>query len=189
MSKLLFVSDLRPATREDMDNIGPARAHHTVSMERIRESHHRIARFAAEGLRTNEIARLTGYSPARISAIINSPAMKDLIARNRARIDEGWAEDVRADYSVAREAWRVAQRQLLDRLEDADAGGDPIPLRDLRAIAADGEDRFGVTKKSTNINLNADFAAELERALSRSASVNPKVIEVEPTSQGIRRRI
>ena len=186
----LYLIDLRPTTVEDIANLGPSKQRNIVSPDRIRDSHHRVARMAASGVRNIEIARRTGYTVARVSQILNSPAMAELVQHYRDRITDAFVEDVKDDYNMARESWRLAHRLRLDILEDAVDGKVEIPLRELNAIASDGEDRFGTTKKSTNINLNADFAAELERALSRSARVEEgRVIEVEASPEGLRRRV
>ncbi len=188
-AKPLWISGVRPLQREDMESIGPAKQRHQVNPARIRDSHHRIARLAASGLRNGDIAARTGYTYCRVSQILQSPAMQDLVTKYRERVTEAWVQDIGDDYNMARESWRLAQRLRLDALESAMDGEREIPLRELNAIAFDGEDRFGTTKKSTNINLNADFAAELEKALSRSNSAEAKVIQVEATPDGIRRRI
>ena len=172
-----------------MESIGPSKQRYQVNPVRIRDSHHRVARLAASGLRNGDIAARTGYTCARVSQILQSPAMQDLVTKYRERVTEAWVQDIGDDYNMARESWRLAQRLRLDALEAAMDGDREIPLRELNAIAFDGEDRFGTTKKSTNINLNADFAAELEKALSRSNSAEAKVIQVEATPDGIRRRI
>ena len=187
--KRLFLSGLRPLTREDMENLGPSMQRNVVSPDRIRDSHHRVARMAASGVRNTEIAHRTGYTVCRVSQLLVSPAMQDLVAKYRERITDEWAADIKDDYNLGREAWRMAKRAQLDALEAHELGEREIPLRELSAIAADGEDRYGTTKKSTNINLNADFASELEKALSRSAKADATVIEVEATPEGIRRRI
>lgn len=189
----LFLTNIRPITGEEMSSLlaTPMQQGKVLTPDRIRESHHRVARLAAAGIKQNEIARRTNYTQNRISQLLQSPAMIDLVARYRARIDDAFIAEAVSDLSLANETYRMAQRQLLDRLDAADEeGADPIPLTILHKIATDGEDRFGTTKKSTQINLNADFATELEKALTRSnRTVDHKVIEVEPTSDGIRRRV
>jgi hypothetical protein len=111
--------------------------------------------------------------------------MQDLVAKYRGKVDAAWLAQVGDDYAIAVRSRQMALNQRYDRLEAADCGDiPPIPLKDLNAIIADTEDRYGVMKKSGNINLNADFAAELERAIARSG----KVIEVVPEEGKLRRK-
>jgi hypothetical protein len=169
--------------------LAPVRREIIVSPSQLRDSHHRVLRLAARGLRNNQIADLTGYSDQRISMILNSPAAQDVLARYREQILAATVTEAAADAEIDLRTMRLAKTQRLDRLVAADESGDLLPIRDYNAIIADVEDRYGVPKKSTSINLNADFAAELERALSRSAS-DTNIVEVEPTPEGgIRRRV
>ena len=181
---------LRALTSEDMTTLlAPVRRDLIVSPDKLRDSHHRVLRLAARGLRNNQIAEITGYSEQRISTILNSPAAQDVLARYRERITDAMIADMAVDAEVDIRTLRLAKTQRLDRLVAADESGDLLPIKDYNSIIADVEDRYGVPKKSTSINLNADFAAELERALSRSAKAD-NIVEVEPTPEGgIRRRI
>ena len=172
-------------TREDMAAILQPAYRQTVSPDRLRDSHHRVARLAASGLRNWEISQKTGYSLARVGQLLGAPAMQDLVAKYRGKVDAAWLAQVGDDYAIAVRSRQMALNQRYDRLEAADCGDiPPIPLKDLNAIIADTEDRYGVMKKSGNINLNADFAAELERAIARSG----KVIEVVPEEGKLRRK-
>ena len=77
-----------------------------------------------------------------------------------------------------------AERQISDRLDEADETGESLPIRDLVAVSRDAADRLGLGKKSTVTNLNVDFAAKLEAAIGRSA----KIIELSSSEVSIRRR-
>ena len=181
---------LRALTSEDMTTLlAPVRRDLIVSPDRLRDSHHRVLRLSARGLRNWEIANITGYTECRVSTILNSPAAQDVLAKYRERIMEAAVQDIAQDAEVDLRTLRLAKTQRLDRLVAADESGDLLPMKDYNSIIADVEDRYGVPKKSTSINLNADFAAELERARSRSAKAD-NIVEVEPTPEGsIRRRV
>ena len=172
-------------TREDMAAILQPAYKPLVSPDRLRDSHHRVARMAAAGWRNWEISRRSGYSLARVGQLLAAPAMQDLVAKYRGKVDEKWLEEVADDYALGQNTLRLAMQQRHDRLEEAEFGdGPPVPIRELNTIIADGEDRYGVMKRSGNINLNADFAAELEKAIARSG----KVIEVIPEDGKLRRK-
>jgi len=191
MAKPRTGSGLRSLTRDDMVTLlGPAQKNLILSPDKIRDSHHMVARYAARGMKNIEIADATGYSAVRVGTILQSPAMADLVSKYRDMVDEAFRAEAKEDFDMGRSAWRKAQRLRLDKLEAAECGELDISLRELNSIAMDGEDRYGTSKKSTNINLNADFAAELEAALARSnRAVDHKIIEVEATPDGIRRRV
>ena len=189
MPKYRLATGLRPLTRDDMTTLlAPVRREIIVSPSQLRDSHHRVLRLAARGLRNNAIAEATGYSEQRVSTILNSPAAQDVLARYREQILAATITEAAADAEIDLRTLRLAKTQRLDRLVAADESGELLAVRDYNAIIADVEDRYGVPKKSTSINLNADFAAELERALTRSATAS-NIVEVEATPEGIRRRV
>jgi hypothetical protein len=152
--------------RQCFTSTGPAK---------LRDAHHRVARLAAAGLRKTEIAQRSGYSYNRVCLLLASPAMQDLVARYRLRVDAAFERSQDEFFNLATANMLKAERQIADRLDDADDGAAALPMRDLVAISRDAADRFGYGKRETRVNLNADFAVELEKAIARSS----KVIEVE----------
>ena len=189
-SRPKLMGEPRPMTREDMAlSLAPARRA-TVSTTAIRDYHHRIARLAAAGLRLWEIAERSGYTSARVSTILASPSVQELVAYYRDKVTAAWQEEVIDEYSMALRTKKMALAQRLERLEAADMGDiEPIPLRDLATIIADTEDRYGVMKKTGNVNVNADFAKELEAELARAIDRSGKVIEVTTDEGKLRRRV
>ena len=166
-----YVKSVRPLTRDDLLALRD-RSAAAGRLSRLRDSHHNVCRLAALGLSTTEIAGRTGYSTARISQLLNNnPAIQDLIAKYRGEVDRSWLDTV-GEYSVLGVSNMIkAERQIADRLDMADEADDPLPIRELIAIARDGADRFGYGKRTTNLNINVDFAARLEAAKRRSAKV------------------
>ena len=69
-----------------------------------------------------------------------------------------------------------AERQISEHFEVADEAGELLPLSKLDTISQGRMDRFGYGKKQTNLNVNVDFAAQLEKARQRSG----RVIEATP---------
>jgi hypothetical protein len=59
--------------------------------QKLRDSHHMIARLRASGLRGYQIAERMGYSSVRVNDLLNSPAMEELVAQYRAKVDEAMA--------------------------------------------------------------------------------------------------
>lgn len=157
----------------------------TPQVVKLKDSHHRMARLFAAGLRDFEIAELTGYSPQRVMQLRHSRPMDDLVARyKREVVDEAYRKEVGGYYENAMKARDIAMRQMLDQLEMCDETGEYFPPRTLSAIHADLADRTGYGKRSTQVNVNVDFAAQLDKAIARSREVGAvphlKLVESSP---------
>jgi len=138
---------------------------------RLRDSHHMVARLFALGLRPNQVALVSGYGPMRVSQFANDPAFMELIAQYRKDkhvtdgIGLGPLDNMR---EIAIQNALKSVRHISDHIDEADANGELLPVREALAIFADAADRVGLGKKQTNINVNIDFASQLDRAIKRS---------------------
>ena len=168
------IRSIRPLTREDLEEIKTKRTVPVVA--RFRDPHHRVARLVAAGLRPAETAAQSGYSLARIYVLQADPTFMQLVAEYRKEVTEGFVQSQDAYYELATTNMLTAERMLAEKLEIADEEGTSLPTRDLLAISRDAADRFGYGKRTLNTNVNIDFAAKLEAAISRSG----KVIDVIP---------
>lgn len=164
-----FIKAIRPMVRDDVETLRQPSA--PTVLQKLRDSHHAIARLSASGMKQVDIARAVGYSQTRVSIILKNPAMQDLIAKYRADEDEAHREARDEYYENIYRAGSKAWRQINDQLDAADESNEPIPLQRLVAIADSSADRIGHHKKSTQINVNVDFAAKLEKAIARSRKV------------------
>lgn len=109
----------------------------------------------------------TGYSQSRISILLADKSFQDLIEvyrRDNARL--------RAEYADMATANMIRGERIIEEALEAVADADePVSLGELRPvldIVADRADRFGYPKKSTQVNVNLDFAGKLEAARRRS---------------------
>lgn len=136
--------------------------------QKLRDSHHMIARLAAAGLRPFEIEQKTTYSRVRIIQLLASPAMEELVAQYRKKVDDTFVESVDKYVELATGNMLAAERHIADRIAELDEQGELLEVRTALAISRDAADRFGYGKKSQVTNLNVDFAAQLERAIARS---------------------
>ena len=163
----------------------------TYFPKKLRESHRRIARLIAAGLRQNEVAARSGYSLSRITILNACPAFQDLVATYREAIDKEFVSSVETFVELATGNMITAERMIADRLEEAEEEGESIPMKYLISISRDAADRFGYGKRSTQVNLNADFATLLDKAIARTAKVvearqvSSRSIDEPPVEQGV----
>jgi len=138
--------------------------------QKFRDSHHRMARLFASGLRVGEVAELTGYSVSRVSLFHSSPAFQELIAEKR-KVEDEIARDAITQYNqLILSNGMKAERKLADKLDDDD-DNEEMSVRELISIARDAADRVGLSKRSIQTNVNMDFAQMLDRAIKRSEDV------------------
>lgn len=145
----------------------------------FRESHHRVARLIASGLRNADVSRLTGYSTNRIGQLKEDPSFEQLIAEYRGKVDERWLATLDPYFEAATENMLTAEALISDRL--AEAMDDPevkIPLQHLVSITADRADRFGYGKHSTQTNEVVNFAEMMSKMAAKSGRSN--VIDATP---------
>jgi hypothetical protein len=160
------IRSVRALTPSDLEILRRPAAISTIKS--IRDSHHTIAWLLALGKTDIDVAREVGISVTRVSQLKQDPTFRELLATYRADISLARREHVDALASLATSNMLKAERQIADTLDEADAEGKVIPLRDLTRITADRMDRFGYGKHSSSTNINVGFAAKLEAAISRS---------------------
>ena len=168
----------RELTKNDLLRLREKRE--AISVKRIKDSHHFIARLFASGLSIPQVAQRVGRTPETIRRIRQSPAFDQLVAEYRDIVTAEWAETIDDYYEIATANMVRSELMISDRLQeqDEDPEAKPIPLRDLMAISRDAADRFGYGKHTTQTNVNVDFAAQLERAIRRSGKLaDPRVID------------
>lgn len=165
---------IRPMTRDDVALIADKRGLDSNgrplqgATKRFKDPHLRVARLFAAGLRLEEVAERAGYSYQRVHTLSTDPAFQNLIAGYRSKVDAAFAANADDFYEQATSNMRKAEAQLAEKLEAAEESGELLPTRDLIAISGDRMDRFGYGKRQTNLNVNADFASLLEKAIARS---------------------
>lgn len=164
---------IRALTRDDLGLLAAERPSDSTRagsdpIAKLRDTHHRLARMVASGLRMTDIATQSGYSYQRVMTLQKDPSFIELVARYRSRIDEAWGREQDAYAELMTANMLKAERMLADKLEDAEDEDTTLPTRELIAISRDAADRMGYGKRQTNLNVNVDFAAKLEAARARS---------------------
>lgn len=137
-------------------------------VQKFRDSHHMVAKLMAKGLMNNDVAARTGYSEHWIAQLHNDPAFQELLSKYRDLDTHIFLEGRDEFYSIATKNMLQAERQLSDKMDEADEEGELLPTRELVSIVADRADRFGYGKRETKFNVNVDFADALQRAIKRS---------------------
>lgn len=173
------IGPVRELTEADIATLVPGARPRLPAAARFRDSHHMVARLFATGLKAKAVAAHTGYSLGRVITLSNDPAFQDLITTYREQVDEAFRESVDGFAEMALSNMAKAERMIGDKLDKADADEETLPTRDLVSIVSDRADRFGYGKRQTNVNLNADFASLLEKAIERSG----KVIDAKPSER------
>jgi len=163
-----YIKGVRSMVRADVEALRQPSAR--VRITKLRDSHHIMARLIVSGLSVADIAAETGYSIARVSVLRNSPAMQELVARYRADDHDEWRKSRDATYEYMHRI-RVKSLRIIDDALDED---DVSPVFALKALDTTA-DRTNYHRKTTKENINVDFAARLEFAISQSR----KVMEIE----------
>lgn len=168
------VSDIRELKRADLTVLAMPRP--AQQLQTLRDTHHRVARAVAAGLRNDEVCVLTGFSLSRVSVLKADPTFMELVAHYRGVITAEYAQcDPVIDYLKGNALKAAAM--LSDKLDAAAEKDEFLPTRDLLGIAELGFDRTGYGKVNKNVNINVDFAAQLEAARKRTAAARPQLIE------------
>lgn len=163
-----YIKSVRPMVRADIESLRLPSAR--VRITKLRDAHHVMARLIVSGLTTSEIAAETGYTQTRVSILRNSPAMIELCARYRADDHDEWRKSRDATYEYMHRV-RVKSLRIIEEALDEEEVSPVFALKAFDSVA----DRTNYHRKSTKENINIDFAARLEAAISRST----KVIEHE----------
>jgi len=177
------IAAVRDLTETDIARLAAGERGSTPVVKSLRDSHHRIARMIASGMRLTDIAYATGFSIQRIYTLNSAPSVQELVETYRK--DENESHRIARDdyYDLLYSNMVKAERQISDRLDQADEDGELLSIRELTSITRDAADRVGYGKRSLSVVANADFASTMERAVKRS----DKVIELKPNPSPRRR--
>lgn len=166
-AKPIPIGQPEPLIAADLERLKENRSAPTT-VKKLRDSHHMVARLTAAGLRPGEVAEACGYTRERVTALLKSPAIQELVAKYRSKVDVKYEERIDAFLAYRTKNMVAMERHISDHIDEADESGELIPIRTALAYSADSADRFGYGKKTQQTNINVDFAANLERTLARS---------------------
>jgi len=166
-AKPIPIGQPEPMIAADLERLKENRSAPTT-VKKLRDSHHMVARLTAAGLRPGEVAEACGYTRERVTALLKSPAIQELVAQYRAKVDVKYEERIDAFLAYRTKNMVAMERHISDGIAEADEAGELIPIRTALAYSADSADRFGYGKKTQQTNINVDFASALEKAIARS---------------------
>jgi len=144
-------------------------------IQKIRDSHHAVARLIAEGKSGIEIQLATGVTASRVSILKNDPAFADLVSFYRSKVAE--LRD-KAFYEISAKLAALGSDgidELLDRLTEEPEKLATDELIDIVKLAAD-RTGHGPQTKSTNLNVNVDLAARVAAGRQRLARLSERTL-------------
>lgn len=149
-------------------------------IQRLRDTHHGLARALASGMKHEEAAFVTGYSPSRISILLKDPTFIQLVEFYRANADLAFAD---LQERMAGLALDFAG-ELQDRLETSpETMSNGFVLEALKTLA----DRTGHAPVARSVNVNLDLGDRLAAARERAGLSGPRkeaspAIDLEPVT-------
>lgn len=161
------LGEVRELVRSDLALLNETRP--VKTLDSLRDNHHRIARAVASGIPNTQVAILCGISVNRVSMLKQDPAFIDLVAHYRGMLTAEWTESIDTVTEFLGSVRTKSLAMLEDKLCAAADNNEFLPTRELVAMAELGLDRTGYGKVNKNINVNVDFAAQLEAARNRSS--------------------
>jgi hypothetical protein len=179
------VLSVRLLTKEDMACLKENKRIQPPRVRALRDTHHRLARLVAAGLRNEEVLRISGFSQARLMVLKNDPAFIQLVTEYRGKVTEAYIQSLDELTETSVSNMMRMERMVEDHLDAADESGDLIPLKTLFTGIGDRMDRFGYSKKTVNTNVNIDFAKHLERAMAakgQATVIDSRAVRVAPAS-------
>lgn len=173
------VSGIRELARADLAVLAAPRPVQTLAT--LRDNHHRIARAVASGMSNYEVAETCGVSYNRVSMFRQDPAFMELVAHYRAILTDEWKSAADPVVGFLSSIRTKSLAMIEEKIDAAAEANEFLPSRDLATFAELGLDRTGYGKVNKNVNINVDFAAQLEAARKRSAGARQIEASVVPT--------
>lgn len=158
-----LVEVARELTLADLPSLNADRGTKAPTLQKLRDSHHAVARCLAEGMRPAQIQLVTGYTGSRISILQVDPAFQELVAYYREHKDALYADLHERMASLSVEAID----ELRDRLHDDPDSISPGMLLEMLKLTAD---RTGHGPKTTQVNVNVEIGARLKAARQRAGA-------------------
>lgn len=115
----------------------------TPVVQKLRHSHHTLARLLAEGRKPGEVAAIMGYSNSRISILQNDPAFCELVEYYSGQAKAQFVDVHSRLAQLGTDTVEVLQERVLEK-------GDELSVKTLLDIAAFSLDRSVAPPKRTS---------------------------------------
>lgn len=181
------VTFAREIATEDLAALaGPAPvADPKAPLARLHEAHHMMAKLLAEGEEPVEVARICGYTPARVRTLINDPAFTELMNHYT---QQKVFRDHDTDMAV-RHVAQAAGALLMERIEDQPESFSNKELLQIRDSSLDRTGFGPQSKRTVEIKDSRSVLAEIRdmmtsetaaRIISRDTPLTAEYVEVPP---------
>lgn len=189
---------MRPATKSsparelELEDLGPLTAEEVLAAElaplpaagavaALRTSHHQVARALASGFSQTEVCAITGYSPGRVSRLLDDPAFQELVSFYTESDKPVLLDFVSRLKSLGADAAEVLHERIVDDPEG-------VKNKDLIDVIALTADRTGHGPRSTQLigvaHLTDDRLERVKREVEENRVgkiTTPKLLEISPS--------
>lgn len=137
-----------------------------TAIARIRDRHHQIARFVAQGIPRDRICKVMGMTRPRLDMLVDqTPAFQELVIYYEARKLPEQHAAIEEYVDLLERNMIAAELEMADRLAESP---DKLSVSELHKISRDSADRLGFSKHSVNLNVNVTLKDRLEGLRRRS---------------------
>jgi hypothetical protein len=165
----VFVREIRPA---DLALLASGTSIKPISVKKLTERHHGLARLLASGVSPGEAAIIMGYEGSRVSILQGDPAFEELIEFYRDKVDLEFSAVMGQIAGLSKDLIL----ELRDRLEDDPEKFSIGQIRELLGLTLD-RSGFGPTHKQvTDVNINLSSRLDMARERARAA----RLIDITP---------
>lgn len=174
----LEYSVVRPLQGADLALLAANAGIEPISIKKLSERHHALARLLASGAAPAEAAIITGYELSRVSVLRGDPSFVELVEFYREKVDVEFSDTISQLAGMSKDIILELRR----RIEDA---GEEISTRELRELLTAGLDRtgFGPTHKQVQ-EVNINLSSRLDEARRRALEARREMIrDITPSTE------
>jgi hypothetical protein len=166
---------IRPLRASDLALLAIPAETPAISIKKLSERHHALARLIAAGAAPSEAAMVIGYELSRVSVLQGDPSFQELVSFYRDKVDTEFAETMGQLAGLSKDLLM----ELRNRFDD-----DPskFSLRDIKEFLGFTLDRtgYGPTQK-TETTVNVNLSQRLEEARKRALDARRQhIIDITP---------
>lgn len=151
-------------------------------LKTIRTSHHRVARFLADGMTPIQVAAITGYSVDRIYGLQQDTVFKGLLKHYTDAVEEHITDTAGLVLDLANDALGV----LSERMESDSESFTVKELTELSKVTLDRSGHSPVHKsENLNINCSAELVKEANDLIRKRNENQVNILDAREVTQAI----